>query len=82
MKCSACGSENVFLQSVTEVKEVKRKRGCAYWLFIGWWLEIIMWVFLTLIRLIILCFSRRTKVVSETSTVAICQRCGYRWTVR
>lgn len=81
MVCPRCGSSNVMVQAVTEVKEVKRKKGCAYWLFIGWWFEFIMWFFLTFIRLLMLIFRRNTKVVSETKTVSICQNCAYRWSV-
>lgn len=38
-KCPKCRSENITIE-VTEVKE-KRRKGWAYWIFIGWWWEII-----------------------------------------
>lgn len=78
MKCPRCGSENVTVQVVTEVKE-KLKKGCAYWIFIGWWWEVIQWIFLGIIKLLMVCFNKKTKVVTETKTVAVCQNCGNRW---
>jgi RNA polymerase subunit RPABC4/transcription elongation factor Spt4 len=44
MKCPKCGSKNIAIQAVTEVKE-KRKKGFFYWLLIGWWWELFAWVF-------------------------------------
>lgn len=81
MTCPRCGSGNVFVQAVTEVKE-KRKKGWLYWLFIGWWWEIIAWVFFTLPKLLITCFSKKTKTVTRTHTEAVCQSCGRRWRVK
>ena len=52
MTCPKCKSENIQVQAVNEVKE-KRKKGLLYWLFIGWWWELIAWLFLTLPKLII-----------------------------
>lgn len=57
MKCPKCGSENVNIQMVTEVKE-KAKKGWLYWLFIGWWWEPIAWLFLTLPKLLIAIFGK------------------------
>ena len=51
MKCPKCGSENVNVQAIAIVKN--KKHGCLYWLLVGWWLELIMWVCLTLPWLII-----------------------------
>jgi len=81
MKCPKCGSKNIAIQAVTEVKE-KRKKGFFYWLLIGWWWELFAWVFLTLPKLLIALFSKKTKLVSKTRSVAVCQNCGKRWTVR
>jgi len=80
MKCPKCGSENVTIQAVTEVKE-KRKKGLLYWLFIGWWWELFAWIFLTLPKLLIALFSKKTKIKSKTRSVAVCQNCGKRWNV-
>lgn len=78
MKCPKCNNENVLIQAVTTVKN--KRHGVLYWLFIGWWLEIIMWLFLTLPWLIIKIF-KPNKVKSNTHSEAVCQSCGYRWKV-
>lgn len=80
MKCPKCGSENVSIQIVTEVKE-KRKKGILYWLFIGWWWEPILWIFLTIPKLIYAIFGRKTKVVTKVKRIAICQNCGHSWEI-
>ena len=80
MKCPKCRSENVEIQMVSEVKE-KRKKGILYWIFIGWWWEPILWVFLTIPKLIFTIFGRKTKVVTEVKKIAICQDCGHSWEI-
>lgn len=78
MKCKKCGSENVNIQAVAELK--KKKHGIMYWLFIGWWLELIMWIVFTLPWLIIKILkpkNYKTKITKQ----AICQSCGYSWEV-
>ena len=78
MKCAKCGSENVTVQAVTTVKS--KKHGCIYWLFIGWWLEPIMWLFLTLPWLFIKIF-KPNKVKSKINSIAVCQNCGKHWKI-
>ncbi|MBU5592970.1 hypothetical protein KQI89_14560 [Clostridium sp. MSJ-4] len=78
MKCLKCGSENVNVQAVTHVKN--KKHGVIYWLFIGWWLELIMWLFLTLPWLIIKIFKPK-KIRSKIHSQAVCQTCGKTWRV-
>ncbi|MDU7363040.1 hypothetical protein [Clostridium sp.] len=78
MKCSKCGSENVTVQAVTIVKN--KKHGCVYWLLIGWWLEIFMWLFLTLPWIIIKIF-KPNKINSKVRSQAVCQNCGNSWKV-
>lgn len=78
MKCVKCGSENVTVQAVTTVKS--KKHGCIYWLFIGWWLEPIMWIFLTLPWLFIKIF-KPNKVKSKINSIAVCQNCGKHWKI-
>lgn len=80
MTCPKCGSDNVNVQIVTEIKE-KRKKGLLYWLFIGWWWEPFAWFFLTLPKLLIAIFSKKTKTVSRQSRKAVCQSCGHSWTL-
>lgn len=81
MICPKCKSEFVSVQVVTHVKQ-KNKKGLLYWLCIGWWWELIAWLFLTLPKLIFAIFGNHKKTVSKESTVAVCQSCGYRWTVK
>lgn len=79
MICPKCGSENVNIQAVTHVRN--KKHGILYWIFIGWWLELFMWIVFTLPWLIIKIF-RPKKVTSKTFKMAICQNCGYSWKVK
>ena len=81
MTCPKCGSENVNVQVVTSVKQ-KNKKGWAYWLFIGWWWELLAWIFLAIPKLFIALFGNHKKIVTKESTVAICQACGYKWTIK
>ena len=78
MRCSKCGSNNVNVQAISIVKN--KKHGCLYWLCVGWWLEPIMWLFLTLPWLIIKIF-KPNKVKTKVKGYAVCQDCGNRWQV-
>ena len=78
MQCPKCGSNNVNVQAVSIVKN--KKHGCLYWLCVGWWLEPIMWLFLTLPWLIIKIFEPN-KVKTKVKGYAVCQDCGYKWRV-
>ena len=73
MQCKKCGSKHVNVQMVSEIN--KKHPGIIYWIFIGWWLEMLMWLFLTLPWLIIKIFK------PNTHKEAICQDCGYSWKV-
>jgi len=78
MVCDKCGSNNVSIQVVNETHLKNKGRGCIYWLLIGWWLEIILWLWLTIPRLLFLLFGgKRQKIVNKTYKVAVCQNCGY-----
>ena len=78
MQCRKCKSENVSVQAVTTTKN--KNHGFTYWLFIGWWLEPLMWIFLTIPWLIIKIFKPR-KMSSKTHSEAVCQSCGHRWKI-
>lgn len=78
MTCPKCRSENVTTQVVATTKE-KRKKGLAYWIFIGWWWELCAWLLFGIFKLLHVLFSKKTKIVSEVKTVAVCQNCGHRW---
>ncbi|NLT38862.1 MAG: hypothetical protein GXX89_00205 [Clostridiales bacterium] len=73
MTCRRCGSQNVAVQAVTNVRT--KHRGCIGWAF---------WILLAcctvgLILIIPALTNSRTK--SKTHTEAVCQACGYRWKV-
>lgn len=78
MECKKCGSKNVNVQAVTVTK--KKGKGIFYWLFFGWALDIMLWVFLTLPRLIFAIFRPR-KTKSVVKSVAVCQQCGNQWNI-
>lgn len=78
MICRRCRSNNVNVQAVTETKT--KRRGIFYWLF-GWIIDLMLWIFLTVPRLLVALFGSR-RVVSKTTTQAICQSCGHRWKVK
>lgn len=73
MKCPKCGSENISVQAVTEVKT--KRRGCLAWS---------LWILLaicTLGLILIIPALTNSKVKSKTKKQAICQDCGKSWTV-
>lgn len=80
MLCPKCGQNAASVVAVTETK-YKRKKGCIYWMFIGWWWEVIAWIYLFGIKLLKLIFGNHYKAKSVTHTEAVCQNCGYRWKV-
>jgi len=79
MQCPKCGSDNVNVQMVSETK-LKRKRSLIYWIFIGWWLNPIMWLFFTLPMLFIKLFRpKRYKTKTVHKAMRVCQSCGHSW---
>ena len=82
MKCPRCGSTDVNVQIFSETEIRKKKKSVWYWIFVGWYLEPILWIFLTLPKLIWeLIKPRRYKVETKTREIAVCQNCGKTWTV-
>lgn len=79
ISCPRCRSENVNIQAVANARSTRRK-GCAYWVFVGWWLEPMLWFFATIPKLIYEIF-RKGKTKTKIVSVAVCQNCGYRWNV-
>jgi len=78
MVCPKCKSENVSLQVIAVQR--RKHHSIIYWIFIGWWLEMILWLFFTIPRLIVAIFRpKRMKTVEKA--VAVCQNCGYRFNV-
>ncbi|HPY96448.1 MAG TPA: hypothetical protein PL063_04495 [Candidatus Cloacimonadota bacterium] len=73
MQCIKCGSENVVMQAITDIKT--KHRGCGGWL---------LWILLALCTagiILIIPLITNSKTKSETHTEAICQNCGHRWRV-
>ena len=79
MVCKKCGSSNVNVQAVSNVRT--KGKGCLYWLFIGWWLEPIMWLLLTIPMLFFKLFGGKGKVRTKVESHAVCQNCGYLWKI-
>lgn len=83
MQCKKCGSENVNIQMVSESQLKTKHHSILWWIFIGWWLELCLWFFLTIPRLLIALFGhKKQKLVTKHSSVAICQNCGHSWNVK
>ena len=78
MNCKKCNSENVIIQRVSITK--RKKKGLGYWLLFGWLIDLLLWIFLTLPRLLIALFVPK-KTKTEVHTEAVCQSCGYSWKV-
>lgn len=78
MQCPKCGSSNINVQAVTILK--KKHHSIIYWLLIGWWLEAIMWLFLTL-PWIIIKIIKPSRYKSKIKSEAVCQDCGYHWNI-
>jgi len=82
MTCEKCGSTNVNVQLINEQILVKKRRGLLFWLLIGWWLEPILWLCFFGIRLFFALFApKRSKIKNISHSVAVCQNCGYQWTI-
>ena len=70
MICPRCGSADVNVQAVSIVRN--RPHGMFYWLFFGWLIDLLLWIFWTIPRLLIaLFFPRRTT--TRIRSVAVCQ---------
>ena len=77
MICKKCGSE-MQVQIVNETKLVKKHKGIVYWLFIGWWLELIKWLFFTIPALILAVFGKsKYKTKNKQVKYFVCSKCGY-----
>ena len=80
MTCNKCGSANVNIQMVSETQLKKKHHSAIYWLFIGWWLHPLLWLFLTLPMIIIRIFvPKKQKLKTTHKSMAVCQKCGYSW---
>lgn len=78
MVCKKCNGRNIQVQRVSVTK--RKKKGIIYWLFFGWLVDVLMWLFLTLPRLIwAIIRPKRTK--TKIHSEAVCQDCGYAWKI-
>ena len=82
MKCPKCGSENVDIQIVTTSKLKNKHHGLVYWLCFGWFIDLMLWIFLTIPRLFVVIFGyKKQKIVQKQQSMAVCQNCGHNWKV-
>ena len=80
MRCSRCGSEEIAIQLLNEVKLVTKHKGILWWLIIGWWWIPIKWLIFTVPALIIkLIKGKKYKSKNIQTKYAVCQKCGFSW---
>ena len=78
--CKKCGSSNISIQVINEVKLKNQHHGCLWWLCVGWWWIPFKWLFLTLPALIFAIFGhKKQKVVNKQRKICVCQNCGNQW---
>ena len=80
MICPKCGSENVTLNLINEVKE-KPEHGVLWWIFIGWWWRILWFIFFGWWYMIYRAVKGSKKTVNVQKTITLCQNCGHKWKV-
>ena len=83
MTCSRCGSDNVNIQELNEVKLKTKHHGIIWWLCIGWYWIPIKWFIFTVPALIFKIFGigKKYKTVNKTIKKAVCQNCGNSWKI-
>jgi len=80
MRCPRCRSENVRVEMLTEQKFERKKKSFLYWITIGWFIEPLLWLFLTFPKLFYELFKPgRYKGTTTTKKYAVCQNCGHSW---
>jgi DNA-directed RNA polymerase subunit RPC12/RpoP len=71
MRCGRCGSENINISIVTDIKT--KNRGCLAWS---------MWILLAICTfglILIIPAITNTKVRTKQRKIATCQYCGHSW---
>jgi len=82
MQCPRCHSDSINVQAVTETQLKTKKKSLLYWITVGWFIEPLLWIFLTLPKLIFELFSpRKVQTKTKTKKMAICQNCGHSWKI-
>ncbi len=80
MKCKKCGSDDIKVSTITEKRIETQKKGCLWWLFIGWIWVPVKWIFFTIPALVFKLFGAgRKKVRTSKTTIRECKNCGYKW---
>lgn len=80
LRCKKCGSPNVRVEVINQVKLKNRHHGFFWWLCIGWWWVPIKWICFTGWALLFKIFGhKKQKTVNKQHKVYICQNCGYTW---
>jgi len=86
MLCPNCNSSNIKVEMVTETTIRRKRKGVIWWVYfitIGWIVEVFLWLFLTLPRLIFALFKpKKYKVNTKSKKIAICQNCGHSWKIK
>lgn len=83
MQCPRCGSNNVNVQMITETQLKDAHHSCLWWIFIGWWWEAILWIFLTFPKLIFTIFGHKKQRLEQRHVkMCVCQDCGHSWQVK
>ena len=78
MQCPRCKSTNVSIQTITETSSKIKHKSFLYWITIGWFVEPLLWLFLTIPKLLwelLKPRSTKTKLFNH----AVCQNCGHSW---
>ena len=82
MNCPKCGSNNVNIQVINEVKLVTKHHGIIWWIFVSWWWIPIKWLVLTVPALFATIFiGKRKKAKNIRKKLYVCQNCGNTWKV-
>ena len=78
MICPKCGSEQVNVQVVNEVRLKNKHNGPIWWVFVGWWWIPIKWLCFTVPAIVFKIFGgKKQKAVNKQVTKCVCQNCGH-----
>ena len=78
LECPNCHKNNISVQVINETLSNTKHRSIIMWLLFWWWFELIMWLFLTIPRLLIAIFVPKSQKISNRQRkLGVCQDCGY-----
>lgn len=81
--CPNCGSDNIHFEMVSNTFSKKRGKSIwwriFYWLCFGWLIDLMIWFFAFVPRLVYKLFKPRKsdKVKTKVEKYMICNNCGY-----